>query len=70
MQREIVAAALALLETADAARTTVQSPHAWWDVPEWRQRYARVDPAESEKLLAVGEQRRNRQAALAAADQK
>ena len=62
MQREIVASALALLESAGAPRTTVVSPYAWKDDPGWRARYGRVDPAERERLIAEGKARRRRQA--------
>ena len=62
MQREVVATALGLLETANGPRTTVVSPFAWKDDPGWRERYGRVDPAERERLIAIGEERRRRQA--------
>lgn len=58
MQKDIVTAALRLLETATGPRTTVASPHAWKPDPEWRTRYNRVDPADRERLLAIGEERR------------
>ncbi len=60
MQREVVAAALGLLETAPGPRTTVVSPFGWKDDPGWRERYGRIDPAERERLIAVGEDRRKR----------
>ena len=63
MQREVVGAALRLLETAPGPRTTVVSPFAWKDDPGWRERYGRVDPAERDRLFAIGEERRQRQAA-------
>lgn len=62
MQREIVASALGLLESALGPRTTVVSPYTWKDDPGWRARYGRVDPAERERLIAEGEERRRRQA--------
>jgi hypothetical protein len=61
MQRAVVEQALHLLETAVAPRTTVRAPFAWKDDPGWRERYGRVDPAERERLLALGEQRRHLQ---------
>jgi hypothetical protein len=64
MQREVVRLALRTLETASAPRTTVRSPVRWKEDPGWRERYGRVDPAEREKLLQLGEQRRQRFAAL------
>lgn len=63
MQREVVAAALGLLETAPGPRTTVMSPFKWKEDPGWRERYGLVDPVELERLRAIGEERRQRQAA-------
>lgn len=63
MQRAIVAQALDLLEGAGRPRITVQAPFTWKaDDAGWRARYGRVDPAERERLLAVGRERRERQA--------
>ena len=64
MQREVVQLALRTLATASGSRTTVQSPVRWKDDPGWRERYGRVDPAERERLLQLGDQRRQRFAAL------
>ena len=61
MQRAVVEQALGLLETATAPRTTARAPFAWKDDPGWRERYGRVDPAERERLLALGAERRQRQ---------
>ena len=59
MQREVLETALRLLETAQGPRTTVVSRFAWKeDDPDWRERYGKVDPAERERLLAIGEERR------------
>ena len=67
MQEAIVRQAIGLLETAEKPRTTVKAPFRWKaSDPEWRARYGRVDPAERERLLALGEQRRRKQAARAA----
>jgi hypothetical protein len=62
MQREVVAAALGLLEAAPGPRTTQVSPFRWKEDPGWRERYGRVDPVELERLRAIGEERRQRQA--------
>ncbi len=61
MQREIVGYAFDLLETARLPRTTVQTPFVWSDDASWKQRYARVDPAQAEKLRQAGDARRARQ---------
>ena len=59
MQTAIVRQALGLLESAARPRTTVKAPFRWKeDDPGWRARYGRVDPAERERLLALGEERR------------
>ncbi|MDX2158546.1 MAG: hypothetical protein SFW09_18760 [Hyphomicrobiaceae bacterium] len=58
MQSETVRLGLGLLETATAPRTTVRSPFEWRDDPSWRDRYNRIDPADREKLLAIGDARR------------
>ncbi len=63
MQREVVATALGLLETAPGPRTTLEAPFRWKEDPGWRERYGRVDPVELERLRAIGEERRLRQAA-------
>jgi D-proline reductase (dithiol) PrdB len=55
-----------LLATATGPRTTVQAPQTWKaEDPDWRPRYGRVDPADRERLLALGEQRRQQRAARA-----
>jgi hypothetical protein len=66
MQRRIVGQALDLLESAVAARTTVQSPFTWSEDPSWRGRYARIDPSQAENLRKAGEARRAIQAQLKA----
>ena len=62
MQRETVALALGLIGTATGPRTTVRSPFAWREDREWRGRYNRVsdDPAERERLLRIGDERRRK----------
>ena len=62
MQREILRQALSLFETSKAPRTTVRAPFAWHEEgPVWRARYGRVDPADRERLLKLGDERRRRQ---------
>jgi hypothetical protein len=66
MQKAIVRQALELLEGARVPRTTVKAAYSWKeDDPDWRSRYGRVDPAERERLLAVGEERRRQRARTA-----
>ena len=68
MQGVIVRQAFGLLETAAGPRTTVKSSFRWKQSdPEWRLRYGRVDPAEQERLLALGEERRFQKAKAKAA---
>lgn len=62
-QREILRQALALFQTANAPRTTVKAPFAWWeDGAAWRSRYGRVTPADRERLLKLADERRRKQA--------
>jgi hypothetical protein len=61
MQRAIVELALELLETATRPRTTVQAPFVWSEDESWKDAYARVDPAEAERLRRAGEARRANQ---------
>ena len=61
MQRRIVGFALDLLEGATLPRTTVQTPFIWSEDDSWKENYSRVDPAQREKLLALGEARRELQ---------
>jgi len=61
MQEAIVGHGARLLETATAPRTIVLTPYAWKDDPGWRERYGRVDPAERDRLIALGNERRKRQ---------
>ncbi len=58
MQSRIVGLALDLLESATLPRTTVQTPFSWSEDCTWRERYARVDPSQAEKLREMGERRR------------
>ena len=66
MQRAIVAMALDLLASAAGPRTTVRAPFSWWDTADWRARYSRVDPADRDRLLTIGNERRKKQAAAKA----
>ena len=62
MQRQIVRQALTLFEAAKTPRTTIKAPHSWWeDGAIWRARYGHVDPADKERLLKLGEERRRQQ---------
>lgn len=63
MQKAIIRQALNVLDTAKTPRTTVKAPFQWKeDAAVWRARYGRVDPAERERLLALGDERRRKQA--------
>lgn len=68
MQEKIVRETLDLLAGAAGPRTTVKAPFTWKESdPGWRARYGRVDPAERERLLALGEERRRQKARAKAA---
>jgi hypothetical protein len=58
MQDAIVGLALHLLAAADGPRATARAPFTWRADAGWRQRYNRVDPADRERLLALGDARR------------
>lgn len=63
MQEAIVRQGVGLLATATGPRTTVKAPLAWKQSdPDWRSRYGRVDPAERQRLLALGDERRRQRA--------
>ena len=62
MQREVVAMALSLIDSAAEPRTTVVSPFAWKDDRDWRERYSRVDAAARARLGAIGAEQRRHQA--------
>jgi hypothetical protein len=70
MQRATVRLALGLLETATAPRTTLRSPYAWHNGEAWRTNYNRVsdDPAERERLLRIGDERRRKRGQAARQD--
>jgi hypothetical protein len=61
MQHRIVGFALDLIESATLPRTTVQAPFDWSEDESWKERYAKVDEAEAERLRSLGEARRERQ---------
>jgi hypothetical protein len=61
MQEDIVGHALELLESARQPRTTVQTALRFSEDDTWKERYARVDPAEAERLRRAGQARRARQ---------
>jgi D-proline reductase (dithiol) PrdB len=68
MQEAIVRQAIGLLATAKRPRTTVKAPFSWKaSDPRWRARYGRVDAAERERLVALGEERRRQRAKAAVA---
>ena len=66
MQRAVVGEALDLLESATAARTTVQSSQVWGD-DGWREAFLRMTDADREALAAEGEAGRARREADRAA---
>jgi D-proline reductase (dithiol) PrdB len=49
-QRTTLELALRLLETAPAARTTVQNPLRWRDDPSWKRDYSNIDNLSSEEI--------------------
>ena len=61
VQGRIVGFALDLLESATLPRTSVQTPFIWSEDVAWKENYSRVDPAQREKLLELGEARRDLQ---------
>lgn len=52
-QHDTLALALDLLETAPAARTTVQSPQRWSDNPAWKRDYGNVDRLAPEEIARL-----------------
>lgn len=62
MQSATLHMGLKLLEAATGPRTTVRSSFEWKaDDPTWRERYNRICPEDRQKLLAIGEARRQKQ---------
>ncbi len=64
VQREIVAAALALFETATAARCTRRLPHRWSEDETWRDGYMAFDADAMAELRRRGEERKAHRQAL------
>lgn len=64
LQARIIEQAIGLLETADVARTTVAAAVEWQNDPDWRDRYNRVRPEDSARLLAERDARRKWRATL------
>ena len=62
-QKEIVAMAINLLESATAPRTTVQSPFVWDEASAWKGNFMKVDASNIETLREFGRQRMATQAA-------
>ena len=54
MQNRIVGFALDLLESVVFPRTTVQTPIVWSEDETWKERYARIDPENAQKLRVMG----------------
>ena len=50
---ETLALALRLLESAPAARTTVQSPQRWSESFDWKLDYANIDRAQPEEVIRL-----------------
>lgn len=62
-QGRLLDLALDLLDTADAPRTTRQSPLSWDDAGDWKANFMHVGPDNIDALRAAGEKRRAEQAA-------
>ncbi len=58
MQRETVAAALALFEQAGAPRTTLRLPARWQGNEQWRESYMAFGEADLAELRRMGDERR------------
>ncbi len=58
MQRQIVEAALTLLEGASEPRSFQQTPFEWSDDTSWKDNYMRVDAADVERLKQMGDERK------------
>lgn len=64
MQKNIVAAAVGLFESATAAQTTLRLPYRWSEDDSWREGYMHIDQADIERLQRQGEERRAHRQAL------
>lgn len=58
MQRQIVATAVELFDSATAPNTTLRLPHRWSEDESWRDGYMAFDAEDLRKLRQAGEQRR------------
>ena len=58
VQRETVAAALALFEQASAPRTTLRLPGHWQGDEQWRESYMAFSDGDLAELRRLGEERR------------
>jgi len=63
-QREILAQAFTLLESATQGGTTLRNPMVWHKGSEWKANYMKVDDSNREQLLQAGNARRIDQAAV------
>ena len=63
MQRDIVRAAVSLLEQAAGPRALIRSPFAWGS-DDWREGYMRIRPEDLKRLAAAGAARRTQRQAL------
>ena len=62
-QKGIIDAAMDLLVSATAPRTTVQSLYRWDDTSEWKDNFMKVDESNIDALRELGRQRMAAQAA-------
>lgn len=63
MQRDIVSAAVGLLDEAEGPGAVIRSPFAWGS-DDWREGYMRIRPEDLERLAAAGAARRAHRQAL------
>ena len=66
MQADIVERGLTLFETAQAARTTIESLYTWSGDESWRDHYLEIRDADIPRLRRMGEERRAARAQLRA----
>jgi len=62
MQKQTVAMALDLIETANSAGAVIETPFRWADDDAWKDNYARVDDDNREELLRMGDANRKQRA--------
>ena len=58
MQRQVVASAMALFETAAGPRTTARLPYRWGGDESWRDNYMAIREADLDVLRRQGDERR------------